>query len=188
MVLWNKKVKKGKKGSFSQESQEKAAGEEVKRNHSAKNDGETDKENFGEKIRKKYHEPQVERTNLPADCIASLRYQFSLPQKLFIFRKASEDVYTESHNGQRRSQPQQLNKWITEYTSENSYWWQFLSCRPWVAENLALSFPCFVLLFPWKFYFLFEHHKCVCLHPTHILRVSGHLTLLMVKAAWGLVD
>lgn len=66
LVLWNKKVKKGKKGSFSQESEEKAAGEEVKRNHSAKNDGEMDKENFGEKITKKYHEPQMERTKSPS--------------------------------------------------------------------------------------------------------------------------
>ena len=122
---------------------------------------------WGEKLGKNTMNLNWRKRNLPADCIASLRYQFFLPQKLFIFRKASKDVYRESHNGQRWSQPQQLNKRITEYTSENSYWWQFLSCRPWVAENLALSFPSFVLLFPWKFYFLFEHHKCICLHPVH---------------------
>lgn len=76
---------------------------------------------LGKKLRKNTMNLKWRELNLPADCIASLRYQFSLPQKLFIFRKASEDVYRESHNGQRRSKPQQLNKWITEYTSENSY-------------------------------------------------------------------
>ena len=41
-------------------------GEEVKRNHSAKIDGRTDKENLGGKIRKKYHEPQLEKTKSPS--------------------------------------------------------------------------------------------------------------------------
>lgn len=122
---------------------------------------------WGEKSGKNSMDLNWRELNLPADCTDSWRYQFFLPQKLFTFRKASKDVYRESHNGQGRSQPQQLTKWITEYTSENSHWWQFLSCRPWVAENLALSFPSFVLLFSWKFYFLFEHHKYVCLHPVH---------------------
>ena len=56
---------------------------------------------LGEKLGKNTMNLNWRELNLPADCIASLRYQFFLPQKLFIFRKASKDVYRESHNGQR---------------------------------------------------------------------------------------
>lgn len=69
-------------------------GAEVGRNHSAENDRRTDKRDFGEKnnnLGKNAMNLTWRELYLPANFTASLRYRFSSPQNLSIFRKASKD-------------------------------------------------------------------------------------------------
>lgn len=120
--MWNKKLKKGKKGNVRQESKEDVESAEVRMNNSTENNRRA-RRILGKILGKNTMSPNWRELNFWAYFIASVRHQFYSPQILSIFRKASEDGGSgEPINGQRAEPQLQQLKRITEYSPENSCW------------------------------------------------------------------